>query len=115
MDGAPPRANSKERKGRYGLVCAACDGWDEHDLVAVTFDLGGKRGECLVDVSQKAGEVSGGGVEVFAAVGVAGEGCGKGYFDRHFLTPWINPDEFVGKANVLLLRENSRFLRCAAE
>src|SRR5271170_1769601 len=86
MDGAPPRANSKERKGRYGLVCAACDGWDEHDLVAVlegvgftaeepdvlvvdvdvdeaaelavvTFDLGGKRGECLVDVSQKAGEV----------------------------------------------------------
>src|SRR5271154_6845184 len=94
------------------LLAAAGDGGDEHDLVAVlegvgfaaeeadvfvvdvdvneaaelsvvAFDLRGERGESLVDVGQEAGEVAGGGVEVLAAIGVAGEGCGKGDFDRH--------------------------------
>jgi hypothetical protein len=80
-------------------------GGDEHDLVAIlegvgfaaeeadvfvvnvdvdeaaklavfAFDLGGESRECLVDIGQKACEILGGGVEVFAAIGVAGEGSG---------------------------------------
>jgi hypothetical protein len=84
------------------------------ELSVVAFDLGGERGECLVDISQKAGEVSGGGVEVFAAIGVAGEGCGKGDFDRHFLTPWIDPDEVRRECECLATSRKQQIppLRC---
>jgi hypothetical protein len=94
------------------LSRAAGYGGDEHDLVAIlegvglateeanifvvnvdvdeaaelavfAFDLGGKSRECLIDIGQKASEILGGGVELFAAVGVTGKGGGKGDFDRH--------------------------------
>src|SRR5882757_5473959 len=87
------------------LSRATRDGGDEHDLVAIlegvgfaaeeanifvvnvdvdeaaelavfAFDLGGERREGLVDVGEEAGEILGGGVELFAAIGVAGEGGG---------------------------------------
>src|ERR1700750_1302116 len=87
------------------LFGAAGDGGDEHDLVAVlegvgfaaeeadvfvvdvdvneaaefsvfAFDLGGEGRECLVYGGEKAREIFGGGVELFAAIGVAGEGGG---------------------------------------
>jgi hypothetical protein len=53
------------------------------ELAVFAFDLGGESREGLVDIRQKASEILGGGVELFAAVGVAGEGGGKGDFDRH--------------------------------
>src|SRR5258708_678446 len=106
MDGAPGHLwPAKLKTKQLVLVGAAGDGGDEHDFVAVlegvgfaaeeanvfvvdvdvdeaaelavfAFDLGGERGEGLVDVGEEAGEILGGGVEVFAAVGVAGEGGG---------------------------------------
>ena len=100
----------------FRLLGAAGDGGDEHDLVAVlegvafaakeadvfvidvdvdeaaelaifAFDLGGEGWKGLVDVSEEGGEILGGGVEVFAAVGVAGKGGGQRDFDRHYLAP----------------------------
>src|ERR1700716_2778957 len=89
------------------LSRATRDGGDEHDLVAIlegvglaaeeadvfvvnvdvdeaaelavfAFDLRGESRECLVDIGQKASEILSGGVELFAAIRVAGEGGGKG-------------------------------------
>src|SRR3977135_194840 len=97
-----------QRTQRLGcLLSSAGDGGDEHDLVTVlegvgfaaeeadvfvvdvdvneaaklavfAFDLRGERGEGLVDVGEKAGEILGSGVELFAAIGVAGVGGGGG-------------------------------------
>jgi hypothetical protein len=53
------------------------------ELAVFAFDLGGESRECQIDIGQKAREILGGGVKLFAAVGVAGEGGGKGDFDRH--------------------------------
>jgi hypothetical protein len=53
------------------------------ELAVFAFDLGGESREGLVDIRQKASQILGSGVELFAAVGVAREGGGKGDFDRH--------------------------------
>jgi hypothetical protein len=53
------------------------------ELAVFAFDLGRESRECQIDIGQKASEIPGGGVKLFAAVGVAGEGGGKGDFDRH--------------------------------
>ena len=104
----------KTRTQRLGCLSgSAGDGGDEHDLVAVlegvgfaaeeadvfvvdvdvdeaaelavfAFNLGGESWECLVDVGEEAREIFGGRAEVFAAIGVAGEGGGKGNLDRHY-------------------------------
>ena len=87
------------------LSCATGDGGDEHDLVSILEgvgfatekadvfvvdvdvdeaaelavfapDLRGERGEGLIDVGEQARKILRGGVEVFAPVGVAGEGGG---------------------------------------
>src|SRR5882757_10996239 len=89
----------------FSLSRTAGDGGDEHDLVAVlegvgfaaeeadvfvidvdvneaaelavfAFDLRGEGRECLVDVGEEAGKISRSGIELLAAVGVAGEGSG---------------------------------------
>src|SRR5260370_24008926 len=93
--------------GGLWLSRTAGDGGDEHDLVAVlegvgfaaeeadvfvvdvdvneaaelavfAFDLRGEGRECLVDVGEQARKISRGGVELFAAVGVAGGVGGVG-------------------------------------
>src|SRR5882757_7184084 len=98
-------SNGKDKGNGGGLVGAAGDGGDEHDLVAVlegvgfaaeeadvfvvdvdvdkaaklavfAFDLGGESREGLVDVGEKTGEICGGRIELFSAIGVAGEGGG---------------------------------------
>src|ERR1700723_4697340 len=96
------------------LLTAASDRRDQHDLVAVlegiglaaekadvfvvdvdvdeaaklavfAFDLRGERRKGLVDVSEEAGEICSGRIEVFAAIGVAGKnGGGRGFFGQLF-------------------------------
>jgi hypothetical protein len=89
----------------FVLGAVAGDGGDEHDFVAilegvcvaaeeadvfvvdvdvdelaqlalVVLDLGGERGEGLVELGKEGGQVGGVGVELLLAVGVAGEGGG---------------------------------------
>jgi hypothetical protein len=52
-------------------------------LAVFAFDLGRESRECQIDIGQKAGEILGCGVKLFAAIGVAGEGGGKSDFDGH--------------------------------
>ncbi len=91
---------------------ATCDGRNEHDLVAilervgfaaekadvfivdvdvdepaelavVVLDLRPQRGKGLLDVSDQPRQIRGGGVELLAAIGVAGESGREHNFDGH--------------------------------
>ncbi len=96
---------------------ATGDGRDEHDFIAIlkgvglaaeeanifivdvdvdeaakisllVLDLGGERGEVLVDISDEGGEVRGFAGKKLLAVGVADEGGGEDDFDSDGIAPW---------------------------
>src|SRR6202051_17574 len=113
MRGPKPPPTCRQTHSR---LTASGDRWDEHDLVTILkgvavsteeanvlfvhvdvdeaaklpvliLDLGGESGKCLVDVGEETVEVFGCGVELFAAIGVAGKGGGEHDFNGHQLPP----------------------------